>query len=40
MARFKQAQREFIQEADLTDFDPRAKRASQEIAKDPARMHG
>jgi hypothetical protein len=49
VARFKQAQKEFIQVAGLADFDPRAKarsaelrdemkRASQEIAKDPARM--
>jgi hypothetical protein len=48
-ARFKQAQKEFIQVAGLADFDPKAKarsaelredmkRASQEIAKDPARM--
>jgi hypothetical protein len=49
VARFKQAQKEFIQVAGLADFDPRAKirsaelrdemkRASQEIAKDPVRM--
>ncbi len=49
VARFKRAQQEFIQVAGLADFDPRAKaraqelreemkRASQEIAKDPARM--
>ena len=49
VARFKQAQKEFIQVAGLADFDPQAKarsaelrdemkRASQEIAKDPARM--
>jgi hypothetical protein len=49
IARFKQAQKEFIQVAGMADFDPRAKaragelreemkRASQEIAKDPARM--
>jgi hypothetical protein len=49
VARFKQAQKEFIQVAAVTDFDPKAKaraaelcekmkRASQEIAKDPARM--
>jgi hypothetical protein len=49
VARFKQAQKEFIQVAGLADFDPKAKaragvlreemkRASQEIAKDPARM--
>ena len=48
-ARFKQAQKEFIQVADLADFDPQAKvraaelreemkRASQEIARDAARM--
>jgi hypothetical protein len=47
MTRFKQAQKEFIQVAGIADFDPRAKahsaefreemkRASQEIAKDPA----
>ena len=49
VARFKRAQKEFIQVAGLVDFDPKAKaraeelreemkRASQEIAKDPARM--
>jgi hypothetical protein len=49
VARFKQAQKEFIQVAGLADFDPGAKarsaelrtemkQASQEIAKDPARM--
>jgi hypothetical protein len=49
VARFKQAQKDFIQVAGLADFDPKAKvrsaelreemkRASQEIAKDPARM--
>jgi hypothetical protein len=49
VARFKQAQKEFIQVAGMTDFDPKAKarsaelrdemkRASQEIAQDPARM--
>jgi hypothetical protein len=49
VARFKQAQKEFIQVAGLADFDPRAKaraaelreemkRVSQEIAQDPARM--
>jgi Ti-type conjugative transfer relaxase TraA len=49
VARFKQAQKEFIQVAGMADFDPQAKarsaelreemkRASQEIAKDPARM--
>jgi Ti-type conjugative transfer relaxase TraA len=49
VARFKAAQKEFIQVAGIADFDPRAraraaelreemKRASQEIAKDPARM--
>ncbi len=49
VARFKRAQKEFIQVAGLADFDPRVraraqelreemKRASQEIAKDPARM--
>jgi len=49
VARFKQAQKDFIQVAGLADFDPQAKarsaelrdemkRASQEIAKDPARM--
>jgi Ti-type conjugative transfer relaxase TraA len=49
VARFKQAQKEFIQVAGLADFDPRAKaraaelrdemkRASQEIAQDPACM--
>ncbi len=49
VARFKQAQKEFIQVAGTADFDPKAKaragelreemkRASQEIAKDPARM--
>jgi hypothetical protein len=49
VARFKQAQKEFIQVAGLADFDPQAKarsaelrdemkRASQEIAKDPACM--
>jgi hypothetical protein len=49
VARFKQAQKEFIQVAGMADFDPRAKvrsaelreemkRASQEIAKNPARM--
>jgi hypothetical protein len=50
VARFKQAQKEFIQVAGMADFDPTAKarsaelreqmkRASQEIAKDPAPMH-
>src|SRR5712692_7855982 len=49
VARFKQAQKEFIQVAGTADLDPKAKartaelreemkRASQEIAKDPARM--
>ena len=49
IARFKQAQKEFIQVAGIADFDPKAKaragelrdemkRASQEIAKDPAGM--
>jgi Ti-type conjugative transfer relaxase TraA len=49
VARFRQAQKEFIQVAGLADFDPRAKarsaelreemkQTSQEIAKDPARM--
>jgi hypothetical protein len=49
VARFKQAQKEFIQVAGVADFDPKAKaragelreemkRASQEIAKEPARM--
>lgn len=49
IARFKQAQKEFIQVAGRADFDPRAKarsaelreemkQASQEIAKDSARM--
>jgi Ti-type conjugative transfer relaxase TraA len=49
VARFKQAQKEFIQVAGLADFDPQAKarsaelrdemkRASQEIARDPGRM--
>jgi Ti-type conjugative transfer relaxase TraA len=49
IARFKQAQKEFIQVTGLADFDPQAKarsaelreemkRASQEIAKDPAHM--
>jgi Ti-type conjugative transfer relaxase TraA len=49
IARFKAAQKEFIQVAGIADFDPRAraraaelrevmKRASQEIAKDPARI--
>ncbi|MBI3759774.1 MAG: Ti-type conjugative transfer relaxase TraA [Deltaproteobacteria bacterium] len=49
VARFKQAQKEFIQVAGLADFDPKAKvhsaelreemkQASQEIAKDPAHM--
>ena len=49
VARFKQAQKEFIQVAGVADFDPKAKtragelrekmkRASQEIARDPARM--
>ena len=49
VARFKQAQKEFIQVAGIADFDPKAKaragelrdemkRASQEIAKDPVRM--
>jgi hypothetical protein len=49
VAHFKQAQKEFIQVAGIADFDPKAKtragelreemkRASQEIAKDPARM--
>jgi Ti-type conjugative transfer relaxase TraA len=49
VARFKQAQKEFIQVAGLADFDPKAKarsaelrqemkQASQEIAQDPARM--
>jgi len=49
VARFKQAQKEFIQVAGMADFDPKAKaragdlraemkQASQEIAKEPARM--
>jgi Ti-type conjugative transfer relaxase TraA len=49
IARFKAAQKEFIQVAGIADFDPRAraraaelreemKRASQEIAKEPTRM--
>jgi hypothetical protein len=49
VARFKQAQKEFIQVAGMADFDPKAKaragelrdemkRASHEIAKDPARL--
>ena len=49
VARFKQAQKEFIQVAGMADFDPKAKargaelrdemkRSSQEIARDPARM--
>ncbi len=49
VARFKQAQKDFIQVAGVADFDPKAKarsaelreemkRASQEIARDPARM--
>jgi hypothetical protein len=49
ISRFKDAQREFIQVAGVADFDPRAKAragelravmrgASEEIAKDPARM--
>jgi Ti-type conjugative transfer relaxase TraA len=49
VARFRQAQKEFIQVAGLADFDPQAKargaelreemkRSSQEIARDPARM--
>ena len=49
IARFKQAQKEFIQVAGLADFDPQAKarsaelrddmkRASQDIAGDPASM--
>jgi Ti-type conjugative transfer relaxase TraA len=49
VARFKLAQKEFIQVAGLADLDPKAKvrsaelreemkRASQEIARDPARM--
>jgi len=49
VARFKQAQKEFIQVAGLADFDPQAKtraaelrqemkQASEAIAKDPARM--
>jgi hypothetical protein len=49
VARFKQAQKEFIQVAGVADFDPKAKarsaelreemkQASQEIARDPARM--
>src|SRR5713101_5095947 len=49
VVRFKQAQKEFIQVAGMADFDPKAKarasdlraemkQASQEIAKDPARM--
>ena len=49
VARFKQAQKEFIQVAGVADFDPKAKaragelrdemkRASQEIAKDPAKL--
>ena len=49
VARFKHAQKEFIQVVGMADFDPKAKaraqelreemkRASQEIAKDPARM--
>ncbi len=49
IARFKQAQKEFIQVAGVADFDPKAKarsaelreemkQASQEIARDPTRM--
>jgi len=49
VARFKQAQKEFIQVAGMADFDPKAKarsaelreemkQASQAIARDPARM--
>jgi hypothetical protein len=49
VTRFKRAQKEFIQVAGLADCDPQAKaraaelreemkRASQEIARDPARM--
>jgi hypothetical protein len=49
VARFKQAQKEFIQVAGIADFDPKAKvragelrdemkQASQEIAKDPVSM--
>jgi Ti-type conjugative transfer relaxase TraA len=49
VARFKRAQKEFIQVAGIADFDPKAKarsaelreemkQASQEIARDPARM--
>ena len=49
VARFKQAQKEFIQVAGVADFDPKAKmradelreqmkRASQEIAKDPDKL--
>jgi len=49
IARFKRAQKEFIQVAGMANFDPKAKvragelreemkRASQEIARDPARM--
>jgi Ti-type conjugative transfer relaxase TraA len=49
IARFKQAQKEFIQVAGMADFDPKAKtrsaelrtemkQASQEIARDPAHM--
>jgi hypothetical protein len=49
VARFKRAQKEFIQVAGMADFDPKAKaradelreemkRASLEIVKDPARM--
>ena len=49
VARFKQAEKDLIQVAGLADFDPQAKarsaelrdemkRASQEIARDPARM--
>ena len=49
VARFKQAQKEFIQVAEMADFDPKAKersaelrekmkRAPQKIARDPARM--
>ena len=49
IARFKEAQKEFIQAAGVADFDTNAKKragerreemksASQEIAKDPAHM--
>ena len=49
VARFKRAQKEFIQVAGMADFDPKAKaraaelreemkRASQEIGKEPTRM--